>query len=383
MAVLMGWEMEMKRTNRITWFIGLLILHAGILHAARIKDITWIKGVRGNHLSGMGLVVGLAGTGDSTQASAQALASLLRRQDGLTFPPTMLASGNIAQVMVTAELGPWDQEGSPIDIDVSAVGNTMSLQGGILLPTELKGADGQVYAVARSGAISTASWTVEGQTGSKVAKNHSTVGRIPNGAYVERAEPATFIEVIGGRQVVTLLLKNADLTTAQRIEDEINRVAGDSAKAKGPGSVQICIPKEVPIGEELKYLGKIMTAEVEVDLSAKVVINEKTGTIVAGGNVGISEVAISQGSLVIKMKEQPYVSQPIAPFTESATTAVVQNTTISVEEQEGHLIRIPKVVSVSELVDALNAIGATPRDLIAIFNALNRAGALQAELITM
>lgn len=373
----------MDRIQRIICLVGLLILNAGILHAARIKDITWIKGVRGNHLSGMGLVVGLAGTGDSTLSSAQAMASLLRRQDGLTFPPAMLASGNMAQVMVTAELGPWDQEGSPIDIDVSAFGNTKSLQGGILLPTELKGADGQVYAVTRAGAISTASWTVEGQTGSKVAKNHSTVGRIPNGAYVERAEQATLIEVIGGRQVVTLLLKHPDLTTAQGIEDEINSIASGSAVVTGPGAVQIVIPKDVPAGEELKYIGKIMTVNVEVDLSAKVVINEKTGTIVAGGNVGISEVAISQGSLVIKIKEQQFVSQPTAPFTESATTAVVQDTSISVEEQEGHLIRIPKVVSVSELVEALNAIGATPRDLIAIFNALHEAGALQAELITM
>lgn len=332
---------------------------------------------------GTGLVVGLQNTGDSKLPSAQALASLLRREDGLTFMPSLLTSGSIALVTVTAELGPYSRSGSTIDINVSTLGDAKSLQGGTLLTTELKGLDGQVYAVARAGAISTASWTVEGQTGSKVAKNHPTSGRIPNGAHVEREERSTLIEVEEGRRFFTLALRNFDLTTAQRIQDGINATFKDYAVLEDPGSVRVYIPDGVYPGQELQFIGKVMEIEVEADLAAIVVINEKTGTIVAGGQIGISETAIAQGSIVVRIKEQQLVSQPIAPFTENATTAIVPDTSISVSEEEGHLIRVPKVVTVTELVDALNTIGATPRDLIAIFNALREAKALHAELKTM
>lgn len=362
--------------------IGYLMILAPI-DAARIKDIAVLFGERGNPLMGTGLVVGLNNTGDSKLPSAQALASLLRREDGLTFSPVLLSSGSIALVAVTAELGPYDREGSTIDINVSTLGDAKGLQGGILLATELKGLDGQVYAVARTGAISTASWTVEGQTGSKMAKNHPTSGRIPNGAHVEKSERSTVIEMIGGQRHFTLTLRNADLTTAQRIQEGIHALVPGCTEVEDAGSIRVQIPNEVNPGKELYFISKVMEVEVEVDLAAVVVINEKTGTIVAGGHIGISETAIAQGSLVVKVKEQQLVSQPIAPFTENATTAVVPDTTISVDEEEGHLIRVPKVVTVGELVDALNTIGATPRDLIAIFNALRAAGALHAELKTM
>jgi flagellar P-ring protein precursor FlgI len=368
--------------HTVILLVGCLMILAP-MEAARIKDIAVLLGERGNSLQGTGLVVGLNNTGDSKLPSGQILASLIRRADDITSLPTMLASGSIALVMVTADLGPYDREGSTIDIDVSTLGDAKGLQGGILLATELKGLDGQVYAVARTGAISTASWTVEGQTGSKVAKNHPTSGRIPNGAYVEKSERSTVIESIGGQQYFTLVLRNSDLTTAQRVQDGIEALVAGCAMVEDAGSIRVQIPKEVIPGKELQFIGKMMEVDVEADLSAVVVINEKTGTIVAGGHVGISETAISQGSLVVKIKEQMLVSQPMAPFTENATTAVVPDTTISVDEEKGHLIRVPKVVTVSELVDALNTIGATPRDLIAIFNALHKAKALHAELKTM
>ena len=364
-------------------FVGVLACAVCTAQGARVKDIVDIQGIRGNPLMGTGLVVGLNGTGDSAVPSRQMLASLLQREGGMTFTPSTLGSGNIAIVVVTAELGPWDRAGARIDINVSAVGDTTSLQGGVLLATELKGLDGGVYAVARAASISTASWTVEGKTGSKVAKNHPTVGRIPNGAYVEKEELSSFIETIGGQRYITLNLRNSDFTTAERIRQAIEGVYPKSTFVADAGTIRVRIPPEISRIEAVRFIDRITSLDVEVDMPAIVVINERTGTIVVGGNVGISETAVAQGSLVVKIKEQKFVSQPIAPFTEGATTEVVEDTSLSVEESEGHLIRVPHVVTVTELAKALNAIGATPRDLIAIFNALKVAGALQAKIEMM
>jgi flagellar P-ring protein precursor FlgI len=356
---------------------------ACVTEGARVKDIVDIQGIRGNPLMGTGLVVGLDGTGDSAVPSRQMLASLLQREGGMTFTPSTLGSGNIAVVMVTAELGPWDRVGARIDINVSAIGDAKSLQGGVLLATELKGLDGEVYAVARAASISLASWTVEGKTGSKVAKNHPTVGRIPNGAHVEKEELSSFIETIGGQRYVTLNLRNADFTTAERIRQAIEVIYAESVVVEDAGTIKVRLPDEISRANAVAFVDRITSVDVEVDMPAIVVINERTGTIVAGGNVGISETAVAQGSLVVKIKEQKFVSQPIAPFTESATTEVVEDTSLSVEETEGYLIPVPRVVTVTELAKALNAIGTTPRDMIAIFNALKVAGALQAKIEVM
>ncbi|MEN6306226.1 MAG: flagellar basal body P-ring protein FlgI [Anaerohalosphaeraceae bacterium] len=351
--------------------------------AARIGDICDIQGVRGNPLMGTGLVVGLNGSGDSAIPSAQLLASLLRREGDTTFSPALLRSSNIALVMVTAELGPWDREGGTMDITISSLGDAKSLQGGMLLATELKGLDGEIYAVARVAAISTSSWTVEGKTGTKASKNHPTVGRIPNGAVVERSELSEFVQVVGGRRSIALSLRQASLTTAERIRKSILEAYSNCAVAEDPGTVRIFVPDDVAVGQEITFLDSIIQADVEVDVPAIVVINERTGTIVVGGNVTITETAVAQGSLVVKVKEQKNVSQPSTPFTDGATTAVVDETSLAVEEKEGALIAIPKTVTVEELARALNAIGASPRDLIAIFDALKRAGALQAKLEMM
>ena len=346
----------------------------------RIKDIVDIQGVRGNPLRGIGLVVGLAGTGDTTMLSRQMLTNILR-DSGIVLTSSELTGGNVAVVMVTAELGPFAREGSRIDVDVSAIGDAKGLQGGMLLPTPLEGLDAQVYAVAQGG-ISIGGWEASGEKAS-ITKNHQTVGRIPDGAIVEKEEIAAFVESIGGRRFITLNLRNSDFSTIQRISKIINQYHPDSAAVLDAGTIRVKIPDEIAQTDIAGFVDDITKYQVRVDVPAAVVINERTGTIVVGENVGISAVAISQGSLVVKIKESEIVSQPVAPFSDAGTTEKVPETIIGVEEKEGHLIPVSRAVTVSELAKTLNAIGATPRDLIAIFNALKKAGALQAKLVIM
>jgi flagellar P-ring protein precursor FlgI len=352
----------------------------GIAHCERIKDIVDIQGLRGNPLTGVGLVIGLAGTGDTSILSRQMLTNLLR-DSGLVLTPTDLTGGNIAVVWVTAELGPFDREGSRIDVDAAAIGDAKSLQGGKLLPTPLKGLDGQVYAVAEGG-ISIGGWTAAGDKAS-VTKNHQTVGRIPGGATVEKEEIATFVEHIAGDRVIRLNLRNVDFSTASQVSRAINEQYPESAVVVDAGTIQVKVPDQVLQQDIAGFIDDITKPQVQVDAPAVVVINERTGTIVVGENVGISAVAISQGSLVVKIKESEIVSQPVAPFSDSGTTEIVQDTKIGVEEQQAYLIPVPRSVTVAELAKSINAIGATPTDLIAIFNALKKAGALQARLIIM
>lgn len=356
------------------------VLMTGIGRGERIKDIVDIQGIRGNPLSGVGLVVGLTDTGDKTLLSRQMLTNILR-DSGLVLAPSDLTGGNTAVVMVTAELGPFDREGSRIDVDVSAIGDAKSLQGGKLLPTPLKGLDGQVYTVA-DGGISIGGWTASGDTAS-ITKNHQTVGRIPDGAIVEKEEIATFVEYITGDRVITLNLRNQDFSTAQRISKVINQDYPNSTVVVDPGTIKVKVPSEISHKDIAGFIAEITKHEVTVDIPAVVVINERTGTIVVGENVGISAVAISQGSLVVKIKETAQVSQPIAPFSDSGTTEVIPETIVGVEERDSYLIPVSRSVTVSELAKSLNSIGATPRDMIAIFNALKKAGALQAKLVIM
>lgn len=372
-----------KQKNRIILMICSILVCAtmsSVGHCERIKDIVDIQGLRSNPLTGVGLVIGLAGTGDTTLLSRQMLTNLLR-DSGLVLSPLGLGNGNIAVVWVTAELGPFAREGSRIDVDVSAIGDAESLQGGKLLPTPLKGLDGQVYAVA-DGGISIGGWTAAGDKAS-ITKNHQTVGRIPGGAIVEKEEIATFIEHIAGNRVITLNLRNTDFSTARHISQAINQDFPQSAVVVDAGTIQVKVPDEVRQQEIAGFIDDITKPQVQVDVPAIVVINERTGTIVVGENVGISAVAISQGSLVVKIKESDIVSQPIAPFSDSGTTEIVQDTKIGVDEQQAYLIPVSRSVTVSELAKSINAIGATPTDLIAIFNALKEAGALQARLVIM
>ena len=362
----------------LVFVILLSVVECG--RSERIKDIVDIQGVRSNPLTGIGLVVGLADTGDKTLASQQILTNIFRNS-GLVLLPSDFTGGNVAVVMVTADLGPFAREGSRIDVDVSSIGDAGSLQGGMLLPTPLRGLDGQVYAEAH-GAVFIGGWSAAGKQAS-IAKNHPTVGRIPGGALVEKEEIATFVENIGEERFITLNLRNNDFSTAGRISRAISEIHAGSSAVVDAGTIRVMIPAEIRESGIAGFIDEITMPDVKVDVPAIVVINERTGTIVVGEKVGISEVAVSQGGLVVKIKETEVVSQPTAPFSEGATTERVPETLIGVEEKEGYLVPVPKVVTVSDLAKALNAIGATPGDLIAIFNALRKAGALQARLEIM
>ncbi|MHC4264388.1 MAG: flagellar basal body P-ring protein FlgI [Planctomycetota bacterium] len=363
----------------MTLLVGLLGF-AQISHCERIKDITDIEGIRSNPIRGIGLVVGLDSTGDSARPSQQILASILS-ESGIVISPLQLSGNNIAIVMVTAQLGPFARQGSRIDVDVSSISDAKSLQGGMLLPTPLYGLDEQVYAVAQGG-ISIGGWTISGDNAS-ISKNHQTVGRIPSGAIVEQEEIATFVEIRSGHRYISLSLRNSDFSTAQRISDAVNMIVRQGAQVLDAGTIRVQIPNEIHESQIVAFIDDITRLDVKVDVPAVVVVNEKTGTIVVGEHVGISTVAISQGSLVVQVKESAFVSQPIAPFSDSGTTEVIPDTMVGVEETPSYLIPVTRSVTVSELANSLNAIGATPRDIIAIFNALKQAGALQARLEIM
>jgi len=362
----------------------LLLLPIQTANCQRIKDIVDIQGVRGNPLTGVGIVVGLAGTGDSSLPAQQMLANILK-DAGEVFEPTVFSGGNIALVAVTADLGPFARTGSEIPVTVSSMGDAKSLQGGRLLPTLLKGLDGeglldgQVYAIAQGG-VSIAGWTASGDKAS-ITKNHQAAGEAI--AIVEKEEIATFIEYVADQRFITLNIRNVDFSTAEQISKAINQIYPNSTVAIDGGSVRIKVPNEITQAGIAGFIDTITRPEVDVDSPAVVVVNERTGTIVVGENVRISSVAISQGSLTVKIRERDEVSQPMTPFTERATTEVTQATDISVSEKTGHLIPVTRTITVAELANTLNAIGATPTDLIAIFHALKKAGALQAKLEIM
>ena len=353
--------------------LGALCVVTAPVQAERIKDIVDIQGVRGNPLWGYGLVIGLNGTGDDSEASRRAMANLLRK-GGLTLTPSDVASKNIASVLVTAELGPFSRKGSTLDVTVSAIGNTSSLQGGTLLMTSLQGADGTAYAVAQ-GQLVIGGFGASGESAS-VTKNHTTVGRIAAGATVEKEELADFVE----KGQMILQLKNADFTTAERIAKAINDTFAQSSVAADGGTVVVQIPKKTTKGEIAKFIDTLGALQVEVDNPAVVVINERTGTIIVGENVRISMVAITHGSLVIAKAEKESVVQPPPFAPKGARTEKERSTEVSAQEEHGTMRVVPRQVSVAELAHALNAMGLTPRDLISIFEELRQAGALQAQL---
>lgn len=372
--------MKKMNKNKIAALILATVLMVQIASAERIKDITTIKGIRGNPIFGVGLVMGLSGTGDKSKLSMQMITNILRRT-GLVVSPSDLSSGSVAVVMVTAELGPFDTLGTRIDVDVSTFQDASSLQGGKLYATELTGLDGQTYAVA-SGSVFLGGFAASGNAAS-VTKNHTTSGRIPGGANVEKEEIATYIENVAGKNYVTFNLLNKDFSTAVNIQRAINEKFPASAVAKNAGIVTVQLPVDMKEDDVSIFIVSISLLEVEVDMPAMVIINEKTGTIIVGDKVGISKCAVSQGSLIVKVKESAFVSQPQAPFSKTGETVTIPDTTLDVLEEEGYLIPIDKVITVAELAKALNSIGASPRDLIAIFNALKLSGALQAQLKIM
>lgn len=361
-------------------------------YGARIKDIASISGVRDNQLVGYGLVVGLAGTGDDVKNgfTDQSLINILSRQ-GLAMRGNTVKSNNIAAVMVTATLPPFAKQGIKLDVDVSSMGSSKSLLGGMLLMTPLRGADGEVYAVAQ-GALTLGGFTTGGTSGT--VKNHPSAGRITNGALVEREIKYEFEKT----RVLTINLFRPDFTTSSRLAAAINS-SGNPVEAKPVDSSSVLITLPAAGSNIFEVIALIENLDVLVDSQAVVVMNEKTGTVVMGENVRISTVAIAHGNLSIQIKEEINVSQPL-PFAPAAKageapivapegnvivapggqTAITTNRTGTATEDKNQLVLIPKGVTIQDVIKALNAVGVTPRDLITILQTIKAAGALQADL---
>jgi flagellar P-ring protein FlgI len=355
----------------------LLILTAGpaAIAATRLKDLVTLEGVRDNQLVGYGLVVGLNGTGDKRQTvfSAQSLTNLLARM-GVTVPPTAILVRNMAAVLVTANLPPFAQPGARLDTTVSAVGDASNLQGGMLILTPLRAADGQVYAVAQ-GSVITGGFAA-GRGGATQTLNHPTAGRIPNGGIIERTAPS-----IAPTDRVQLQLRQADFTTAARIAAAINKKFGTGetpvAHAENSALVSVRTPAAYR-AKTVEFVAEVEELTIEADRPTRIIINERTGTIVMGKEVKIAPVAVLHGALTVEIQTTFTASQP-APLSQGQTT-VVPNTNVTTKEEKARNVILKNGATVEELVRALMSIGSTPRDVIAILQSLHAAGAVDGEI---
>ncbi|MFZ8831838.1 MAG: flagellar basal body P-ring protein FlgI [Thermodesulfobacteriaceae bacterium] len=355
----------------------LILLFPLEVFAVRLKDLMEVEGVRGNFLVGYGVVVGLRGTGDGDQTkfTVQSVVNMLEKF-GIRVPKDQVKLKNAAAVMVTAYLPPDVKPGQRIDVQVSAIGDAKSLQGGTLLMTPLIGPDGKVYAVAQ-GPVSIGGFAAGG-AGAQVAVNHPTVGRVPNGAIVEREVPAGDLNSLDR---ITLSLRTEDFTTAQRVAEALNQyLRGEYAKAVSMKTIELEVPKNYR-GRVVALLAEIGNLEVRPDIPARVVIDERTGTVVIGENVRISRVAVAHGNLSVEVRETPQVVQPF-PFG-LGETVIVPRTEVRAKEEKARIVVLEEGATLGELVRALNAVGATARELIAVLQAIKQAGALHAELVIM
>lgn len=355
--------------------VMLVLVATGVLHASRIKDLTLVEGGRDNQLVGYGLVVGLAGDGDSNAiGTLRAVANTMQRY-GITVNPNDLKAKNVAAVMITAEIGAFLKSGTRIDVNVASMGDAKSLQGGVLLQTPLLGADGRVYAVAQGPvAIGGFIGGQGGAGGATVQKNHPTVGNISSGAIVEREIPATFVR----DNTIRLLLHNPDFTSASRITDAINAQWPGIALPVDAATISVNLPPTYR-SRDVAFIADLGQIEAVPDTLARIVINERTGTIVATSTVRLSQVAIAHGALTITVTSNIGVSQPGA-FSNGQTTAV-QSTQTDVNEVKGGFSVLNEPPTIERLAAALNALGVSTREMMAIFQALKRSGALQAELV--
>ncbi|WGM47420.1 Flagellar P-ring protein [Brevundimonas sp. NIBR10] len=356
--------------------LAMMACAGGALAQSRIKDIASVEGVRTNQLVGYGLVVGLNGTGDSLRNAPftrQSLEGMTERL-GVNIRGANANTKNTAAVLVTAELPPFATPGARIDVAVASLGDAKSLLGGTLIVTSLQGADGQVYAVAQ-GSVQTGSVSGSGGSGSSVTRGVPTAGRIASGATVE-AETGFNLD---GMAEVRLTLRNPDFTTAQRVAAAINQTYPGTALAENGSVIALRAPAQLGMAG---FISRVENLPVAVDVPAKVIIDEVNGVIVMGEAVRVSTVAIAQGNLTISVQESPQVSQP-APFSQGQT-AVVPQSDVTVEEELGREIRLVNGgTSLSTLVNGLNALGVSPRDMISILQAIKAAGALQAEIEVM
>lgn len=368
----------MRRTCSIAAAALLLASSLVASPEVRVKDLVTVEGVRTNPLIGYGLVVGLQGTGDGTQAAftIQSLANILRRS-GVSVSQASIRVRNVAAVMVTAELPPFARPGQALDVQVSSLGDAKSLQGGTLLMTPLMGPDGATYAVAQ-GSVSVGGAFLGGGGGNSSQKNHPTAGRIPSGATIERSVPIDLASATSFR----LLLSQPDFATASRIATAINAAFdGPVARAEDPVGVRI-FPPSTLAGDPVSLLAKVEAVEVRPDAAARVVINEKTGTVVMGNDVRVSKVALAHGNLTVEVRTRLDVVQP-SPFSPKGETTVVPQQDVTTTEEPSRVITLEEGVSVGEIVGALNTLGVSARDMIAIFQAMHAAGALHAELVIL
>jgi len=360
-------------------FIVLLLLgtaYSGSVYAERIKDLASIEGVRSNQLVGYGLVVGLATSGDKTTFTGQSLRSMLARL-GLTLPPGIdPKSKNIAAVAIQAELPAFAKPGQAIDVTVSSIGDAKSLRGGSLLMSPLKGADGQVYAIAQ-GSLVVSGLSASGQDGSSITVNNPSVGRIPNGATVERTVNTSFSE----GDALIFNLHTSDFTTANRMAESINNTLGaNTAKAIDATSVRVNAP--IDPNQKVSFASVVENIMLSPDdAPARIIVNSRTGTVVINGKVKVQPAAVSHGSLTVTISENPQVSQPNA--LSQGQTKVTPKSNLKVEEEKKRMFLFNPGVSLDEIVQAVNNVGAAPSDLVAILEALKSAGALHAELIVI
>ena len=365
----------MKRTN---FFVLILMVASSQMSGAstRIKDIAYVQGVRGQQLIGYGLVVGLNGTGDTQRSTftIQSVTSMLKRF-GITVPLNDVRTRNAAAVMVTATVPAFSKEGGAVDVMVSSLGDATGLQGGTLLMTPLSGLDGSVYATAQ-GPLSVGGMSVR-SGGNEVRRNHTAAGRIPSGAVLEKSVSSSFAK----DWKVAIVLLQSDFTTASRIAEAINtKVASKIATATDASTVAVDVPADSRSdGKLVEFISLVEVLEITPDVAARVVINERTGTIVVGGSVSILPVAISHGGVNIEIQQTPVISQPNA-FS-GGKTVQTQLTSISAGADTSAVVALNGAATVQDIAKSLNALKVSPRDIIAIFQALKEAGALKADLV--
>jgi flagellar P-ring protein FlgI len=361
------------------WMFLLAMLAIGCAHAERVKDLASVNGVRNNQLVGYGLVVGLDGTGDQTSQAPFTVQSIINMlaKFGVTIPANANPQlKNVAAVTVTAELPPFSKPGQTIDVTVASIGNAQSLRGGALLMTPLRGADGEVYAMAQ-GSVVVSGFGVSGKDGSRVSVNVPSGGRVPNGATVERTVASNFTTDPG----VVLNLNTPDFTTATRVTDGINKLLGEgTAETLDAVSIRVRAPKDA--SARISFVAALQELQVEPgEAPARVIINSRTGTVVIGSLVRVTPAAVAHGSLSVTIKEATNVSQPNA-FSKGETVAAADSN-ISIDQPTARMFVFNAGVNLEEIVRAVNQVGAAPGDLVAILEALKQAGALRAELLVI
>jgi flagellar P-ring protein FlgI len=370
----------LSRPAGLAALLSVLLWMNDLAHAekVRIKDICAFQDQQEVELLGYGLVVGLDGTGDGTgtQFTTRAIANMMERM-GLTVEVDKLKVKNIAAVLVTGTISSARTSGSYFDVTISSVGDASSLQGGTLLMTPLSDAGGVVHATAQ-GSVSIGGFNVQVDEGNKIVNNYTLVGRVPNGGKVTNA----IAQIEGAQREFFLSLANPDFTTSHRVAERINMKYGNVSYAVDAGSVKVVVPDSILFPTlRSKFMSDVGQLQVVPDNIARVVINEKTGTIVAGQHVTIEPVAVAHGTITVNIQSRPVISQP-EPFS-SGETVVTQEPTIVVDQQTARVVNLEESVTLSDVANALNKIGATPRDIIAIFQALKQAGALRAELVVL